>query len=139
MITQNARPPARPLLAVLLLAALGVFALTDAQTTALIKQNPLLGPRTGAASGPGVKVHVVDADSGAPVDSAVVRSAIGAEFGLLPPSQGTTDANGNVIVSLGEWKVNWLFLTATSPLYYTRGLEWNRKTACVTALGGRSA
>jgi beta-lactamase regulating signal transducer with metallopeptidase domain len=101
----------------------------DPNTAALIKENPLLGPRAGAASGPELKVRVVDADTGAPVSSAAVRNAIGAEFGLLPPGQGTTDADGNVTVNLGEWKVNWLFLTAASPLYYTRGLDWNRDTA----------
>jgi hypothetical protein len=101
----------------------------DRNTAALIKRNPELGPRAGAAPGPGVKVHVVDADSGTPVGSAVVQSAIASEFGLLPPSHGTTDANGDVTIALGDWKINWMYLTSKSPQYYTRGFDWNRNTA----------
>ncbi len=99
----------------------------DPNTAALVKQNPLLGPRQGGIPGSRLTVHVVDADTGAPIPEAKVRNGIGSEFGLLPPGEGTTDTSGNLSVALGEWKVNFLFLNASHPGYSPLGTEWNRE------------
>lgn len=100
----------------------------DPNTAALIKSDPRLGPQAQPA-GTNVTVHVVDADTGVPIAQAKVRDGIGSEFGLLPPGEGTTDANGDVTVSLGDWKVNFLFLNANAPGYYPVGTDWNRARA----------
>ncbi len=101
----------------------------DPSTAAAVRQHPRLGPQQGQPPGPGLTVHVVDATNGAAIASATVRNGIGSEFGLLPPGQGDTDASGNMSVPLGEWKINFLFLTANAPGYYPLGTEWNRETA----------
>lgn len=100
----------------------------DPHTAALIKDNPLLGPQAQLA-GTRLTVHVVDADTEAPIAQATVRDGIGSEFGLLPPGQGTTDAKGDLSVPLGEWQVNFLFLNASHPAYYPVGTDWNRERA----------
>jgi hypothetical protein len=69
----------------------------------------------------------VDAGTGKGIAGAVVRNGIGSEFGLLLPSEATTDANGDVSVPLGEWKVNFLFLNANQDGYNPAGMEWNRE------------
>ncbi len=101
----------------------------DPNTLALIRKDPRLGPQPGELGGPRLTVHVVDATSGAAVAGATVRNGIGSEFGLLPPGQANTDANGQVAVPLGEWNVNFLFLTVTRDGYYPAGTQWNRETA----------
>ncbi len=100
----------------------------DPNTAALVQANPRLGPQS-QLGGVRVSVHVVETDGDAPVSGAVVRDGIGSEFGLLPPGQGTTDANGNLSVPLGEWKVNFLFLNASHEGYYPVGTNWNREQA----------
>ena len=99
----------------------------DPRTAALIKQDPRLGPQPPTAGGAHVSVHVVDAGTGKGIAGAVVRNGIGSEFGLLLPSEATTDANGDVSVPLGEWKVNFLFLNANQDGYNPAGMEWNRE------------
>ncbi len=101
----------------------------DPNTLALIRKNPRLGPQQDEPGGARLTVHVVDATTGAAVPGATVRDGIGSEFGLLPPGQANTGANGDVAVPLGEWKVNFLFLTATREGYYPAGTQWNRDTA----------
>ncbi len=102
----------------------------DPRTAALVKKNPALGPQKGQPPGPRLAVHIVDADSGEPIPDAGLRSALGSEFGLLPPQQTAADSNGNAGIPLGDWKVNFVFLNASHPQYQTAGFEWNRqKTA----------
>jgi len=98
----------------------------DPRTAALVEANPALGPKPGAAAGVPVHVQVVDAETGKPVGAAAVRGTLGSEFGLLPPISSTTDTNGIVTVPLGEWKVNFLILSASHPLYQPAQFEWNR-------------
>ena len=99
----------------------------DPNTAALIKSNPRLGPQAGEGKGPQLSVRVVDADTGEAVGAAAVRSALGSEFGLLPPAQVTAGTNGTANVMLGDWKVNFLFLTVSHPLYQAQQVEWNRE------------
>lgn len=98
----------------------------DPRTVALIKAHPALGPKPSQASGACVNVKVVDAETGDPIGAAAVRSTLGSEFGLLPPGSCVTDTNGTALVPLGEWKVNFLFLTASHPRYQPQQFNWNR-------------
>jgi hypothetical protein len=98
---------------------------TDPRAAALIKSNPSLGPRPDTQSGPHVDVHVVDAETGAPLVSASIKSTLGSEFGLLPPAEKQSDTNGIVPISIGEWKIHFLSLTATHPLYQPIRFDWS--------------
>jgi hypothetical protein len=98
----------------------------DPRTAALIRNNPQLGPQAVDSPGTRAIVRVVDAKTGDPIGAATVRSALGSEFGLLPPAEGTADSSGNVSVPLGEWKINFLILTAVHPLYQSSRFEWKR-------------
>jgi len=101
----------------------------DPNTAVLIRKDPRLGPQQGEIPGPHLTIHVVDSATGAALPEACVRDGIGSEFGLLPPAQAKTDANGDVAVPLGDWKVNFLFVNANHPGYYPAGSEWNRETS----------
>jgi hypothetical protein len=106
----------------------------DPRTAALIKQEPRLGPRPGQNSGQQLAVHVVDAVTGQRIPQALVSSAAGSEFGLLPPGEASTDEHGDVKVPLGEWTVNFLFLNASHEGYRPAGIDWNRNTSQENAL-----
>jgi hypothetical protein len=99
----------------------------DPQTAALVRSNPQLGPLPSDSSGARVNVKVLDSQTSEPIATASVQGTLGSEFGLLPPAQGTADTNGIVAVALGEWKINFLILTASHPLYESTQLEWNRE------------
>ncbi len=101
----------------------------DPNTAALIKKNPALGPQPGNMAGVRLKVHVVDSETGAALAGATVRDGIGSEFGLLPPGESKTDANGTLEVPLGQWTVNFVFLVANHPDYLPVGTNWNRERA----------
>lgn len=59
----------------------------------------------------------------------MIRHGLGTEFGLLPPGELRSDGNGKAVLPLGDWKVNFLFLTASHPSCFAKGMEWNRKTS----------
>lgn len=101
----------------------------DPNTRRLVKNKPELRPQSSQnAQGPSVSILVVDAND-KPIPGALIRHGLGTEFGLLPSGELESDANGKAVLSLGEWKANFLFLTASHSSYFTKGMEWNRKTS----------
>jgi len=97
----------------------------DPRTGALVRSNPSLGPKADTQPGPHIEVHVADAETSAPLVAASVKSTLGSEFGLLPPAEGQSDTNGVITMSIGEWKIHFLSLSATHPLYQPAHFDWN--------------
>ncbi len=101
----------------------------DPNTRRLVRNKPELGPQSSQnAQGPSVSILVVDTND-KPISGALIRHGLGTEFGLLPPGELKSDANGKAVLSLGEWKSNFLFLTASHPSFFAKGMEWNGKTS----------
>ncbi len=99
----------------------------DPRAAALIKSNPSLGPQPDMQSGARVEVRVIDADTDAPLPFATIKSTLGSEFGLLPPAEKQSDTNGVVPIGIGEWKLHFLSLTATHPLYQPTRFDWSHE------------
>jgi hypothetical protein len=56
-----------------------------------------------------------------------VGVSIGSEFGLLPLMEIRTDSAGRTEFPLGDWTVNWMFVSASENGYEPNGMKWNAK------------